>query len=347
MDSLNRYILQYGALNNPVRLQIFKVLNKFKGISFNDLSKKINISRPLLAYHVLVLSEAGIISKEQIKEGKKTSNYFLSEEGKQISLELKERIHPTARDLYNRAKQCYDKEKYDEGIELLNKSIKIEPLYSNAIILRMGTFLRLSQSTSDYGKRIEYLTLMEKDLNKIGQIENLKDTNEGEKFLHNLIDEAIRIEKTIPRPGPGSEPMRREFTKIKDLNSGSKGVTVLAKVLNLGEANNIQTRDGEQKKLNEIHLADETGKVTMSLWNEQARQVELGGSIIVENGYVSLVRGHMRLNVGKYGSIKKADTEVEEINESLDVSKKEYQPEEVESRPRRDFGASKRNFRRF
>jgi replication factor A1 len=135
-----------------------------------------------------------------------------------------------------------------------------------------------------------------------------------------------------------------EFTKVKDLNQGSKRVTVLAKVLNVGEAKDIQTRYGEQKKVTEAVLGDETGKVTMSLWNEQVSQVENGDSIVVENGYVSFVRGHMRLNVGKYGAIKKSDSAVDSVNESLDMSEKEYQPDEVDRRPRRSFN-NNRNFR--
>jgi hypothetical protein len=82
----------------------------------------------------------------------------------------------------------------------------------------------------------------------------------------------------------------------------------------------------------------------MSLWNEQVSQVENGDSIIVKNGYVSFVREHMRLNVGKYGAIKKADTAVESVNESVDMSEKEYQPDEVDRRPRRSFN-NNRNFR--
>jgi replication factor A1 len=135
------------------------------------------------------------------------------------------------------------------------------------------------------------------------------------------------------------------ITKVKDLNSGSKRVTVLAKVLSVGEPKEIQTRYGEQKRVTEAVLADETGKVTMSLWEDQAKQVENGSSIVVENGYVSFVRGHMRLNVGKYGSIKKAESEVEEINDALDMSEKEFPPEETGRRPRRNFNSGSRNFR--
>jgi len=135
-----------------------------------------------------------------------------------------------------------------------------------------------------------------------------------------------------------------EYTKVKDLNQGSKKVNVLAKVLSVGEPKQIQTRYGEAKSVTEAVLGDETGKVTMSLWEEQANLVSPGDTIVVENGYVSFVRDHMRLNVGKYGSIKKSDTELKEVNDSLDMSEKEYPREETERRPRRDFGG--RNFRR-
>ncbi|MEM0130071.1 MAG: OB-fold nucleic acid binding domain-containing protein [Thermoplasmatales archaeon] len=138
-----------------------------------------------------------------------------------------------------------------------------------------------------------------------------------------------------------------ELTKVKDLNSGSKRVTVLAKVLSVGEPREIQTRYGEKKTVAEAVLGDETGKVTMSLWEDQAKQIENGSSIRVENGYVSFVRGHMRLNVGKYGSIKKADSEISEINESLDMSEKEYSPEETGRRPRRSFNNNRSYRSRF
>ncbi len=136
-----------------------------------------------------------------------------------------------------------------------------------------------------------------------------------------------------------------EFTKVKDLNEGSKRVTVLAKVVTVGEAKQIQTRYGEQKSVTEAVLGDETGKVTMSLWNEQASQVSNGDSIVVENAYVSFVRGHMRLNVGKYGAIKKSETSVGDVSESLDMSEKEHQTEGFERRPSRNFSGGNRNYR--
>ena len=54
--------------------------------------------------------------------------------------------------------------------------------------------------------------------------------------------------------------------------------------------------------------------------------------VLVDNGYVSLVRGHMRLNVGRYGSLAKSDQPIGEVNQTLDMSQQEFESE------RRSFG---------
>ena len=114
-------------------------------------------------------------------------------------------------------------------------------------------------------------------------------------------------------------------TKIKDLTPSSRRVNVLGKVVTAGEKKNITTRFGEEKSVTEVVIGDETGKVTLSLWGEQADGIEGGKTLFIDNGYISLVRGHMRLNVGKYGSISPKDEEIGEINEELDMSEKEYE----------------------
>ncbi len=131
-----------------------------------------------------------------------------------------------------------------------------------------------------------------------------------------------------------------EITKIKDLSPYAKRVNVLAKVVHKGEPKEITTRYGETKHVTEAIVGDETGIITMSLWEEQADLVEEGETIYVDNGYISLVRGHMRLNVGKYGSIKKSEENIEEVNEDMDMSAQEHERQYR----RRDFG--NRGFRR-
>lgn len=137
-------------------------------------------------------------------------------------------------------------------------------------------------------------------------------------------------------------------TKIKDLSPSSRRVNVLGKVLNVGEPKVIQTRFGEEKSVTEVVIADDTGKITLSLWGDQASQASQGQTIYIDNGYITLVKGHMRLNVGKYGSIKEGPEAVDEVNEELDMSEKEYEPPQFRngghyrSGPRR-FEGGRRN----
>ena len=121
--------------------------------------------------------------------------------------------------------------------------------------------------------------------------------------------------------------MDKVLTKVKDLTPESKQVNVLAKVVGLSEPREITSRFGEARKLVEATVGDETGTVLLTLWNDQIGQVAKDETFLVDNGYVSLVRGHIRLNVGKYGSFAKAETPIETVNTALDVSAVEYERE--------------------
>ena len=117
------------------------------------------------------------------------------------------------------------------------------------------------------------------------------------------------------------------MTKVKDLTPQSKQVNVLAKVVGLSEEKEITSRFGEARKLVEATVGDETATVLLTLWNEQIGQVAKDETVLIDNGFVSLVRGHIRLNVGKYGSLSKSEQNVEDVNAALDVSAVEYERE--------------------
>ncbi len=131
-------------------------------------------------------------------------------------------------------------------------------------------------------------------------------------------------------------------TKIKDLTPESKRVNVLGKLKSVGETREIQTKYGESRKLTEVVIGDETGLITLTLWGDQINGINKDDTIYIDNGYVTLVRGHMRLNVGKYGSIKKSEEKVE-INSDNDLSAKEYPST---SGGGRTFSHGRRDFKR-
>jgi replication factor A1 len=115
--------------------------------------------------------------------------------------------------------------------------------------------------------------------------------------------------------------------------------------LSKSEPKAIQTKFGEEKSVTEVYIGDDTGKVILSLWGDQAAQTSDGQVVYIDNGYVSLVRGHIRLNVGKYGSLKPSEEELGEVNTELDVSEAEHENTYRKSYNRGYGNRGNRNYR--
>jgi replication factor A1 len=91
---------------------------------------------------------------------------------------------------------------------------------------------------------------------------------------------------------------------IKDLQDGMKRVSVEAKVVEKGDAREVRSRfKDETYRIVDAVVADETGSVKLTLWNEQIDQVNVGDNIKIENGYVTSFKGEIQLNVGKFGKL--------------------------------------------
>ena len=72
-------------------------------------------------------------------------------------------------------------------------------------------------------------------------------------------------------------------------------------------------------------VGDETGTVIMSFWNDECETVENGLTIDLKDARANLVRGHMRISLGKHGSMKKSKSGLETIKESINLSDIEYE----------------------
>jgi len=92
--------------------------------------------------------------------------------------------------------------------------------------------------------------------------------------------------------------------KIKDLRNKMKNVNVEAKVIEKSETHEVLSRfkDTTHKVATAI-IADETGTIKLTLWNEQINKVNVNDTVKVENGYVTSFRGEIQLNVGRYGKL--------------------------------------------
>jgi len=92
--------------------------------------------------------------------------------------------------------------------------------------------------------------------------------------------------------------------EIKDLRNGMKRVSVEAKVIEKSDSREVLSRfKDETHKVATAIIADETGTIKLTLWNEQINQVNVNDTVKVENGYVTSFRGEIQLNVGRYGKL--------------------------------------------
>jgi len=84
IKELREKLAIYRALDNDDRLNILFTIAKEPGISFNDISRKTGIEKPLLAYHLGLLKHVGLVEMRYQKRSKKSTMYNLTDKGKEI-----------------------------------------------------------------------------------------------------------------------------------------------------------------------------------------------------------------------------------------------------------------------
>ena len=113
-----------------------------------------------------------------------------------------------------------------------------------------------------------------------------------------------------------SDYEEENLMKISELTSYSRKVYTIAKVISIGESREVTSReDNSTHTVCESLVADDTGSIYLTLWDEAIDEVEEDMVLKLNNAYVNVFRGSMRLNLGKYGSYNVLDkapfTEVE------------------------------------
>lgn len=117
-----------------------------------------------------------------------------------------------------------------------------------------------------------------------------------------------------------------EALKVEKLTPDSRRVNIRVKVVKKGEPREtISRRDGSLHRVSDALVGDETGSLYLSLWDDNIGKAGDGDVIEIKNGYVSLFRGSMRLNIGRYGSFEKSQEEIGEVNTQNNLSDKQYE----------------------
>jgi replication factor A1 len=94
--------------------------------------------------------------------------------------------------------------------------------------------------------------------------------------------------------------------KIGDIKVGMSGVTLEAKVVEISETRDVQTRYGPKTVADAI-IEDDTGQISLSLWENQISAVQVGNTVQVTGGYVTQFRDKVQLNIPKSGRLQVLD----------------------------------------
>lgn len=107
---------------------------------------------------------------------------------------------------------------------------------------------------------------------------------------------------------------------VKELTARQGKVDITLKIDEKQEPRSFAKFGKEGRVANAIG-SDATGKIKITLWNEQVDQINAGDTIKITNGYVGEWQGELQLSTGKFGTL-----EVVDKNPNAPAKKKE--PEE-------------------
>ncbi|MFX1576072.1 MAG: GNAT family N-acetyltransferase [Promethearchaeota archaeon] len=101
-----------------------------------------------------------------------------------------------------------------------------------------------------------------------------------------------------------SDQFPRSMSRITEIQKGKQRVLVEGSVDQLSSPRTVMSRKtGEELRVAEVNLSDDTGSIKLVLWNEQIRQVKENTVIRIEEGYVKEYRDELQLSVGQWGMI--------------------------------------------
>ena len=94
--------------------------------------------------------------------------------------------------------------------------------------------------------------------------------------------------------------------KIADIRLGMSAITIEAKVVDIGEPRDVNTKYGV-KSVADAMLEDDTGQIKLSLWENQIESVSVGDKIAVHGAYVTQFRNVLQLSIPKMGKLEKLE----------------------------------------
>ena len=85
--------------------------------------------------------------------------------------------------------------------------------------------------------------------------------------------------------------------QIDNLRFGMKGIDLTVEIIEVPPIRPVITRWGSECYVSNVKIADETGSIRLSLWNQQVDKVRVGDEVELKNCYVSRFAGQLQLRL--------------------------------------------------
>lgn len=92
--------------------------------------------------------------------------------------------------------------------------------------------------------------------------------------------------------------------KIETLEPGQKGIDTEGKIVEMSPVKTF-TRMGSPGRVVVAVLKDDTGKINLTLWDDEVEEYEKGDEIVVKNCSITEFRGVKQIKTGRKGTIEK------------------------------------------
>ncbi len=159
---------------------------------------------------------------------------------------------------------------------------------------------------------------------KVPEVPEASEVDEPKKKVPK-VPEVDEQKTKVPKVPDETE----ELVKIEQLKVGSRAINTIVKVDSKSEVREVfSRRDGSTNRVVDALVGDETACLYLTLWNESVDGVNEGDTLKIKNAYITLFKGSMRLNLGRYGSFEVLeDSPISTINTENNLSSKQYEQE--------------------
>jgi len=129
---------------------------------------------------------------------------------------------------------------------------------------------------------------------------------------------------------------------ISELNDGDRNVRLIGRIINIYDPNEFQRADGTKGIVRTIEIADGTGVIRTSFWDEKAEiPLNIGNTIKIENPRVNLRDDKIELSIGRNTNVANAShEETEKLPSFDDIKEMIYKTKKID-----DIGEEDRNIK--